>query len=666
MSLQVASPFQQFFSRSGAPLDNGFVYVGTANLNPETNPLTVYFDDALTIPAAQPLRTSNGYIVRNGSPARVYTSQEDFSLTVREKNKVLVFTVADATALSNLATQLASGSGSSLVGYNQGGTGAVNRTVQSRLRDFVSVKDFGAVGDGITNDTVAIQKALDNGGSCITFPNGMYLISSTLTPSSNQQLIGLGGTITMTNGTFADGIYINGKSNVKVDGLSIIGASGGNSFDRAININASTNVVVENCLIQDIGKEALTPNEWGNGIEIGGSSVNTKIINNTIKNIKGYGQYRGDGITVRSSFDTLIQGNTIDTNRRMQIAVIDDAVDVKIVGNHLLNGYLAGIDVEPNSVNTTGEIIIQGNTIRNFGIKPGGTIGAQFYGIDLQSNEFDNISVVGNIISAENAQAISCIHGQNSAKFATITGNVLWCNGFADGMTLYSGNGFKNLVISGNIIREFAVNGIIGDKNGNVVVDSNILESSQATAAFGIRMSTGSIDPTYVTITGNNVKIVSAVINAGISTQGLNGLVIGNNAVTVSSGNGIDVYSNIANMIGAVISSNFAIDTGTGVDAYKIYAAGAGAIVNCVFEGNAQTGFTNHLTTSGAVTFARSINPAGFAMNKANLIWLTGTGTPEAVVTADVGSLFTRTNGGAGTTLYVKETGTGNTGWVAK
>lgn len=43
-----------------------------------------------------------------------------------------------------------------------------------------------------------------------------------------------------------------------------------------------------------------------------------------------------------------------------------------------------------------------------------------------------------------------------------------------------------------------------------------------------------------------------------------------------------------------------------------------------------------------------------------------GTGTPESVVTAPVGTLFTRTDGGAGTTLYVKESGTGNTGWVGK
>lgn len=44
----------------------------------------------------------------------------------------------------------------------------------------------------------------------------------------------------------------------------------------------------------------------------------------------------------------------------------------------------------------------------------------------------------------------------------------------------------------------------------------------------------------------------------------------------------------------------------------------------------------------------------------------TGTGSPESVVTAPVGSLYLRTDGGAGTTLYVKQSGSGNTGWTAK
>lgn len=43
-----------------------------------------------------------------------------------------------------------------------------------------------------------------------------------------------------------------------------------------------------------------------------------------------------------------------------------------------------------------------------------------------------------------------------------------------------------------------------------------------------------------------------------------------------------------------------------------------------------------------------------------------GTGTPEGAVTAPVGSVYLRTDGGASTTLYVKQSGAGNTGWVAK
>lgn len=45
---------------------------------------------------------------------------------------------------------------------------------------------------------------------------------------------------------------------------------------------------------------------------------------------------------------------------------------------------------------------------------------------------------------------------------------------------------------------------------------------------------------------------------------------------------------------------------------------------------------------------------------------LAGTGDPDAVVTAPIGSLFLRSDGGASTTLYVKESGTGSSGWVAK
>ena len=69
------------------------------------------------------------------------------------------------------------------IGYTAAGTGAVLRTVQAKLRETVSVKDFGAVGNNVADDTAAIQAAIDSFGvygGVVFFPAGYYRISSTL------------------------------------------------------------------------------------------------------------------------------------------------------------------------------------------------------------------------------------------------------------------------------------------------------------------------------------------------------------------------------------------------------------------------------------------------------------------------------------------------------
>jgi hypothetical protein len=103
------------------------------------------------------------------------------------------------TPVEAFDTTLASSAGSNSVGFLQAGTGATNRSVQAKLRDTISVKDFGAVGNGIANDTDAIQAAITAlgvlisnnsngstliisqvGGGNLYFPKGKYKVTSPL------------------------------------------------------------------------------------------------------------------------------------------------------------------------------------------------------------------------------------------------------------------------------------------------------------------------------------------------------------------------------------------------------------------------------------------------------------------------------------------------------
>ena len=98
-ALSVQVPYPVFYDRDGQPLDNGNIYIGVANLDPVTNPLQVYYDEALTITAAQPLKTNNGYIYRNGTPAQLYVNAVNFSITAKNANDTLVYSFPDGTGI---------------------------------------------------------------------------------------------------------------------------------------------------------------------------------------------------------------------------------------------------------------------------------------------------------------------------------------------------------------------------------------------------------------------------------------------------------------------------------------------------------------------------------------------------------------------------------------
>jgi hypothetical protein len=147
-ALSIQVPFPVFQGRDGQPLENGYVWIGEANLNPQTNPVTVYFDAALTIPAAQPLRTINGYVSRAGTPAQIYVDGVNFSILVQDSKGSMVYNFPEGTGISPDACGVI---------YNPPFTGAVPTPVCVKLAETVSVQDFGATSGA---DTAAINAAI--------------------------------------------------------------------------------------------------------------------------------------------------------------------------------------------------------------------------------------------------------------------------------------------------------------------------------------------------------------------------------------------------------------------------------------------------------------------------------------------------------------------------
>jgi hypothetical protein len=100
---------------------------------------------------------------------------------------------------------------------------------------------------------------------------------------------------------------------------------------------------------------------------------------------------------------------------------------------------------------------------------------------------------------------------------------------------------------------------------------------------------------------------------------------------------------------------------GTNAQTFRIYETDSGANDEYL-EISAAAG-TNLIRPQATGTGAASVVRYH---TTTTVFWTSGSGSPESVVTAPIGSLYTRTDGGAATTLYVKESGTGSTGWVAK
>lgn len=198
-------PKLQFFDSAGDPLAGGKLYTYAAGT---TTPLASYTDSTGNVANTNPV------VLDARGEASVWLAGAQYKLALYTATNVLVWTVdgLNGPDQGTLATLAASG-GSALVGFLQAGTGAQSRTVQSKLRDVVSVKDFGAAGDGVADDTLAIQNAI-NASETVYLPAGTYKITSPLymTGDGNggTRLLGAGvGTTTITKTTTTVGTGSN-------------------------------------------------------------------------------------------------------------------------------------------------------------------------------------------------------------------------------------------------------------------------------------------------------------------------------------------------------------------------------------------------------------------------------------------------------------------------
>jgi hypothetical protein len=135
-------------------------------------------------------------------------------------NAVSNIQIPDGT-ITNVQVNNSANINATKLAFTQAGTGATARTVDSKLKEVVSVKDFGAVGNGIADDTAAIQAAINyaytqaipialQGQPTVYFPSGQYLISSSLILRDYTCLKGDGARSSIIKGSLTNKSFLRG------------------------------------------------------------------------------------------------------------------------------------------------------------------------------------------------------------------------------------------------------------------------------------------------------------------------------------------------------------------------------------------------------------------------------------------------------------------------
>lgn len=276
--------------------------------------------------------------------------------------------------LSSLATNV----GASLIGFTQGVTGAISMAVQSVLRETVSVKRFGAVGDGVTDDSVAFASAiayvntlaasavssgLNVGTAKLLVPPGDYIVNTGIAAAAFRcQIVGAGRDVTRIR--IAAGQYFltvsGGISSGRISGISFSGGSG-------ILKHTYTGTNVQGIL-------DMVDNNYQDYTECAICSLSTDFPYIKIKNSLFYGTTTSKGVALAGYPDLgEIDGNSFLLNR-YHLKLGRGGNNIKITKNDFIrfaNGggspILTDIWIVPNplQLNSGAGMLIFGNKFGN-------------------------------------------------------------------------------------------------------------------------------------------------------------------------------------------------------------------------------------------------------------------------------------------------------------
>ena len=465
-------PKLQFFDAAGRPLVGGKLYTYRAG----TSTPQATFTDSTGL-----VQNTNPIILDARGECSVWLDSYDTKFVLRDAADALIWTqdhVGENTV--TLRADLAATGGAGMVGFLADGDGAVARTLQSKARESVSIKDFGAAGDGVANDTTAFENFVTycaQYGATGFIPAGTYLIDTSIrTFSGSKPFVirgeGRGATILKNRNTAASFIYWTGANGLSFENLKIDGAftglpsapvSGGtlvlvNSNDNTvrgvdfINIyrvalmiyndhqTTTTNVygghIIDNC-------RAYGPSNYSGNV--GPSAfliadvINSKITNCYVSQIGLYGyEFKND------CSNTLIS-NCVAEDTYYPLYFGGD-------GAHTELGYVKNSLIENCTVRraTSGAAITMGlasnNTVRNISIDNTGVATPNF-SVYIH-NGSNNNSVTGIDLKGRNYEAVTVHTGSN--------GNVIEFTNMNDGA--YGGRGStgiandcaNNTVIFGN------------------------------------------------------------------------------------------------------------------------------------------------------------------------------------------------------------------------